>query len=467
MKMFAALAFLTLVGSASASDLLLVGLLERVFDSITPCSETKATECTNENKNCAVEIISIVAGETEEICTTCINGTIPDFDDFELSCIDIDDDAYTKFQQKFNGTYYRFEPTGATGEDRKSIFHTRAQEVSEQNSRTPLPSYFLAINQFADWSKEEFAEINGHSHHPFDILPFKTFDNRRLEVLPTSIDWVEKGAVTSVKNQGHCGCCWSVSTAGVMEGAAAISSNFSYLQDISFQQLISCDYGRSKNFGCQGGNVGVALSYAEGTDGNTIGGMTGLDEYPFTDKRGQTTKSCSVTDDTLDVVAYDAEYIVSMNSDDTGADRLQKFKAALAEQPVAMLIDATCLQPYRSGIMTLADMKPNCLCSSWTCIDHAILMVGYDDNSNPPHFKIKNSWGTGWGEDGYFRVAQDVSSGQDWGLMGILCEGYVTNASNETASHHSGAHGTYEAWNAGTLANALTWVVVTLSISFF
>eukprot|EP00978_Attheya_sp_CCMP212_P049528 scaffold676641_cov47-Attheya_sp.AAC.1 len=383
MKTFAALAVLTLVGSASANDSGLVGLLERVFDSITNCSETKATECTNENKNCAVEIISIVAGETEEVCTTCINSTIPDFDDFELSCIDIDDDAYAKFQQKFNGTYYRFESTGATDEFRKSIFHAIAHEVSEQNSRVPLPSFLLGLNKFSDWTKDEFAEINGYRHHPFDILPFKSFNTRRLEVLPPSIDWVDKGAVTSVKNQGHCGCCWSISTAGVMEGAAAISSNFSYVQDISFQQLISCDYGRSKNNGCQGGNVDVALTYAEGTDGNTIGGMTGLDEYPFTDAGGQTTTSCSVIDDTLDVIAYDAEYLVSMNSADTGADRLQKFKAALAEQPVAMLIDATCLQTYRSGIMTLANLKPNCLCSSWTCIDHAILMVGYDDNSNP------------------------------------------------------------------------------------
>jgi hypothetical protein len=87
-----------------------MGLLERVFDFITNCIETKAAECANENKNWAVEIISMVARETEElVCTTCINSTIPNFDHFELSCIDIDDDAlYAKSQQKFNGAHYRF-----------------------------------------------------------------------------------------------------------------------------------------------------------------------------------------------------------------------------------------------------------------------------------------------------------------------------------------------------------------------
>lgn len=58
-------------------------------------------------------------------------------------------------------------------------------------------------------------------------------------------------------------------------------------------------------------------------------------------------------------------------------------------------------------------------------------MVGYDDTSDPPYFKIKNSWGTGWGEDGYFRVAQTSDAGQ-YGLFGILAEGTIVQAQNVT-----------------------------------
>jgi len=57
--------------------------------------------------------------------------------------------------------------------------------------------------------------------------------------LPSQVDWVQRGAVTSVKDQGRCGCCWSISTAGVIEGVASINDTF--LESLSFQQMVSCE----------------------------------------------------------------------------------------------------------------------------------------------------------------------------------------------------------------------------------
>ncbi|KAL4458947.1 hypothetical protein ABPG75_013812 [Micractinium tetrahymenae] len=50
--------------------------------------------------------------------------------------------------------------------------------------------------------------------------------------------------------------------------------------------------------------------------------------------------------------------------------------------------------PLPGGAPTVASAQMN----------HAVLVIGYDMTASPPYWLLKNSWGTGWGEGGYFKL---------------------------------------------------------------
>ena len=82
--------------------------------------------------------------------------------------------------------------------------------------------------------------------------------------------------------------------------------------------------------------------------------------------------------------------------------------------PLAIALNADPLQTYSSGIIDLPESK----CPS-SGINHAVLLVGYG-TSGLDYWIVKNSWGSSWGERGYFRIRRGN------GTCGINC--YITTA---------------------------------------
>ena len=88
--------------------------------------------------------------------------------------------------------------------------------------------------------------------------------------------------------------------------------------------------------------------------------------------------------------------------------------AAVAQQPVAVSIDAGPLNNYESGILSGH-------CMQYSRGDHAVLVVGYGQDSNGTKFwKLKNSYGTSFGEKGYFRLKRGDCLSYGTGGLGIL-----------------------------------------------
>jgi len=77
--------------------------------------------------------------------------------------------------------------------------------------------------------------------------------------------------------------------------------------------------------------------------------------------------------------------------------------AAVAKQPVSVAIEAdtSVFQLYESGVLTSSGCG--------TSLDHGVLTVGYGTDDGTAYWKVKNSWGTSWGENGYIRMERGVN----------------------------------------------------------
>jgi hypothetical protein len=267
------------------------------------------------------------------------------------------------------------------------------------------------------------------------------------------VDWVEEDAVTSVKDQGRCGCGWAVSLAGTIEGSAALTRrNGDFLQNVSFQQLISCD---TSNYGCDGGNIVAGMLYSTN---NSFDGLASLNDYPFSNSGGDTAESCATTNRELVVDPVDPRLVLTFDDQLSFEERLELMKAAVARQPVAIALKSGCdrFSSYKDGIM---NDDGDCACQQVSCIDHAVLLVGYDDTVSNPFWKLKNSWGDSWGEGGYFRISQQ-SNGARWGLFGMLGEGVIAlQAFNATGAEPDKQDDDLENW-----AIALIFIAVVVCL---
>jgi len=208
----------------------------------------------------------------------------------------------------------------------------------------------------------------------FSNLPKVPFPNATDAA--DSIDWVSKGAVTPVKNQASCGSCWAFSSTGAMEGGYFVASG--KLVSLSEEDLVQCDHGSS---GCHGGLMDQAFEWVQSN------GICSEDSYPYTSGGGRTGKCKKSCTPAVTVTGH-----TDVPSQDEDA-----LKKAVSGQPVSVAIEADkgAFQMYGGGVLD----NPAC----GTKLDHGVLVVGYGTDSGKDYWKVKNSWGGSWGEEGYIR----------------------------------------------------------------
>lgn len=306
--------------------------------------------------------------------------------------------SFKQFKLLYNKTY----ASNAVELYREQIYKQNIAFITTENKKKH--SYTLGINEFADINHDEF--FLDYSSEQISTTTTTTkpkientnkrflksqIDNPRWNDFPHTIDWVSQGRVTSVKNQGNCGSCWSLSTIGAIEGIHAITTG--NLISLSSQQLIDCstDYG---NIGCNGGIPIWSYEYIIDN-----GGICSEQNYTYTG----TDKECHKCDPIVKIQGY-------RNITTNSASALLN---ALTKQPISVIIEADkqIFQFYKSGVITT--------CCGDT-LDHAVLAVGYGVNSvGQRYFKLKNSWGITWGDKGYVYFGADKISNMENGGSGV------------------------------------------------
>lgn len=387
------------------------------------CSAEGLNECLSTNQVCTV-----VPGGDNELCTACL----PGFVELDGSCLDISNELTVEvFLSAFPNATFDTRLRDVELEQRLVNLQRIATFISETN-RASKP-YQLGLNEMSAESLQERALRNGFRGADADdaSIDVMEFQASGTSGLPAEVDWVKEGMVTLVKNQLFCGCCWSVAAIGAIEskylidmakkasdgkGATDVGTGF------SFQQLISCD---DDNSGCDGGITSQALQYAHD---NLFGGVAAWIDYPYVDRLGTTTDTCQLSGKEVAYRPPETRKVLDRRDKLTFQERLTRMKEGLVHQPVAVAMKANCdlITSYKSGVLT---EDGGCACSQSSCLDHAVLMVGYNDTHDPPYFLVKNSWGQLYGEGGYFRVAQTAKG--DYGLFGLLSEGYFPSTDTE------------------------------------
>jgi xylem cysteine proteinase len=283
---------------------------------------------------------------------------------------------------------------------RMGVFCDNLDFIDAHNAKNL--TYTLGLNAFAHLTHEEF--LNAYTTSAFTRPRFggmfrtaAAAPRSGLRVgtnAPASIDWVAKGGVTPVKDQGQCGSCWSFSTTGSMEGAYFVK--YGALTSFSEQELVDCS--SPLNHGCNGGLPDRAFRWIKNN-----GGLCSEEAYPYVSGTTLTAGTCKTCTPVKG----------SQVSGWTDLDATnQAMVNALAVQPVSIAIEADqrAFQFYSGGIFPASECGNN--------LDHAVLAVGYDANS----YKVKNSWGTSWGDQGYIYMEKSDAAEKVGGTCGMLME---------------------------------------------
>lgn len=208
----------------------------------------------------------------------------------------------------------------------------------------------------------------------------QAFPETEIIKTPSELDWTGANCDVGPQNQGKCGSCWAFAATGSLSARCCM-----HARDhgwLSPQELVSCDHG---SHGCQGGTLSSPVSYMQKN-----GGLVPNKCFPYKASNAPCPTKCADGSD------WKKAHVCKCSSPKT-CTGTSGITSCLSYGPVTVGFNVCqSFMNYKGGIY-------KCDCTKYLG-GHAVLVMGHL-TSPECHFKIRNSWGTSWGEHGYFRMA--------------------------------------------------------------
>lgn len=287
-----------------------------------------------------------------------------------VSAVAVSDESWEAWKQEYGRVYNSV----TEDEFRRSVFENNLKEADKLQSENPLAEF--GSTQFSDWTEEEFNGLLGYRPSQ-DELPLAPALNLTSEV-PDSIDWTGK-ATTAVKDQGRCGSCWAFSATEQIESMYALKTG-DFLQ-LAPQELVDCKGDKSQRNGCNGGDPMAAYKVIQ-----QLGGQELEKDYPYK----ATNQRCSFSASKAVVTVSNGQLVGRRNEKE-----MLNFVGSTG--PLSICHDAASWSSYKGGIMT------SCRSGGGHCTQ----IVGYGSENGQNYWKVRNSWGSRFGESGHARLIRD------------------------------------------------------------
>ncbi|KAL0249402.1 hypothetical protein GEMRC1_004634 [Eukaryota sp. GEM-RC1] len=246
--------------------------------------------------------------------------------------------------------------------------------------------------QFLGMTDAELKAFLNYEHIIRDAVPVTAKDLGVNEnEIPESYDVrTNTGCGNYILNQGSCGSCWAFAAASSTTDRFCIATKNTSFPVLSPQELVNCD---SRNHGCNGGVYDYAHNYIRDRGLSTDKCMSYVS--------GKTRKA-----EQCKQICDDGSMPVKFYHDNTPIQyyhTVQDIQAAILTHGSAKLGMAVYadFMSYKSGIYHHV--------SGSLRGGHALRIIGWGVEDGVDFWTVANSWGSGWGENGYFRIRRGVN----------------------------------------------------------